>query len=81
MRRQIMSVNPVNNHLKSLASKLVLSEKEKASISTSIITLSRRLNLYFEGGELHTHFQIGSYIRGAFDIIRPPSINIDLSTV
>ena len=37
----------INSHLTSLAENLVLSENEKSSISTSILTLSTRLNNYF----------------------------------
>ena len=53
----------VNTHLVSLASDLVLSSTEKASITTSINTLSSRLNLYFGSGIVE-HFQFGSNSRG-----------------
>lgn len=53
----------VNSHLKSLASTLILSELEKSSISTSISTLSSRLNLYFSN-TVTKHFQFGSSTRG-----------------
>ncbi len=52
----------VNEHLKQLASDLVLSDTEKSSISTSITTLSTRLNAYFNNN-LITHFQFGSSTR------------------
>lgn len=52
----------VNSHLTSLASTLVLSEAEKSSITTSINTLSSRLNLYFSDTVTH-HFQFGSSTR------------------
>ncbi|MDF2039361.1 MULTISPECIES: SMODS domain-containing nucleotidyltransferase [Cytobacillus] len=54
----------VNNYLSSLASKLVLSSIENSNIKTSISTLSRRLDYYFDAGELHKHFQFGSSTRG-----------------
>lgn len=54
----------INSYLTDLASDLVLSADEKSSIGTSINTLSRRLNLYFDNGELHKHFQFGSSTRG-----------------
>lgn len=53
----------VGTHLTSLASSLVLSEAEKTSISTSIVTLSSRLNTYF-GSNITNDFQFGSYTRG-----------------
>lgn len=53
----------VNTHLISLASDLVLSESEKSSISTSISTLSYRLNSYFGSG-ITEHFKFGSSTRG-----------------
>lgn len=53
----------VNSHLTSLASNLVLSESEKSSISTSINTLSSRLNSYFNN-TVKEHFQFGSSTRG-----------------
>lgn len=54
----------INSYLTDLASALVLSSNEKTSIGTSIDTLSRRLDLYFNNGELHKHFQFGSSTRG-----------------
>ncbi|MCU5025005.1 nucleotidyltransferase [Bacillus cereus] len=54
----------VNNYLTMLSSNLVLSPVENVNITTSISTLSRRLNLYFNNGELHNHFQFGSSTRG-----------------
>ena len=53
----------VNSYLTTLASDLVLSSSEKASISTSISTLSSRLNSYF-GSNITNHFQFGSNTRG-----------------
>lgn len=53
----------VNSYLTSLASTLVLSEAENSSITTSITTLSSRLNLYF-GSTVTRHFQFGSSTRG-----------------
>ncbi len=53
----------VNSHLTSLASDFVLSDSEKSSISTSIKTLSSRLNVYF-GNKVIRHFQFGSSTRG-----------------
>lgn len=53
----------VNTHLVSLASKLVLTDDEKKSITTSINTLSARLNSYFEN-RITEHFQFGSSCRG-----------------
>lgn len=53
-----------NSYLTDLASNLVLSSDEKSSIGTSIDTLSRRLDLYFNNGELHQHFRFGSSTRG-----------------
>ncbi|MDD2299679.1 MAG: hypothetical protein PHU69_08555 [Fermentimonas sp.] len=54
----------INSYLTDLASDLVLSSDEKSRIGTSIDTLSRRLDLYFNNGELHKHFQFGSSTRG-----------------
>lgn len=54
----------VNNYLTLLSSNLVLSSVENANISTSISALSKRLDLYFNNGELHRHFQFGSSTRG-----------------
>lgn len=53
----------VNSHLTQLASDLVLSDSEKSSITTSIATLSSRLNSYFGAG-ITSHFQFGSSTRG-----------------
>ena len=52
----------VNTHLTSLASALVLSDTEKAGITTSIATLKTRLNSYF-GNTITNHFEFGSYPR------------------
>lgn len=52
----------VNSYLENVASKLILSDSEKNSISTSISTLEYRLNSYF-GSELEEHFTFGSYAR------------------
>lgn len=54
----------INSYLTDLASDLVLSSEEKSSIGTSIDTLSRRLGLYFNNGELYKHFKFGSSTRG-----------------
>ncbi len=53
----------VNTHLVDLASNLVLSSTEKISITTSINTLSLRLESYF-GSRIKEHFQFGSSSRG-----------------
>lgn len=53
----------VGTHLTKLASDLVLSSSENSSISTSINTLSSRLNSYF-GQNITGHFQFGSNVRG-----------------
>ncbi len=53
----------VNSYLTGLSSSLVLSTKEKTSISTSIATLKIRLEAYFGGG-ITDHFQFGSNNRG-----------------
>lgn len=53
----------VSTHLSTLASELVLSDSEKRGISTSIKTLSVRLNAYF-GSNITSHFQFGSNTRG-----------------
>lgn len=53
-----------NNYMTELASNLVLSREENSSINSSISTLSRRLDYYFNKGELHQHFQFGSSTRG-----------------
>ena len=52
----------VNSYLENLASKLILSDSEKDSITTSINTLQSRLDSYF-GIELEEHFAFGSYTR------------------
>jgi len=52
----------VNSHLTDVASALVLSSAEKTSVSTSIATLSVRLDGYF-GNALAGHFQFGSSTR------------------
>lgn len=54
----------VNNYLSTLSSSLVLSPTENTNISTSISNLSSKLNLYFNEGQLHNHFQFGSSTRG-----------------
>ena len=53
----------VNTHLTSLASDLVLSANEKASITTSISNLESKVNAWFGNG-VSTHFQFGSSMRG-----------------
>lgn len=62
----------VNNYLSTLSSNLVLSSTENSNIKTSIETLSKRLNWYFNDGELHKHFQFGSNTRGT---ILPRSVD------
>lgn len=54
----------VNSYLTSLSSNLVLSSIENSNIRTSIDTLSKRLNWYFNADELYRHFQFGSNTRG-----------------
>lgn len=56
----------VNSYLTTRASSAVLSAAEKASIVTSISTLSSRLDSYFQkqGDGLATKFQFGSSTRG-----------------
>lgn len=54
----------VNSYLTDLSSALILSSDEKASIEISIDALSKWLNLYFNDGELYTHFKFGSSTRG-----------------
>ncbi|WP_376702535.1 nucleotidyltransferase [Mesorhizobium sp. ISC25] len=56
----------VNSYLVARASNTVLSADEKASIATSISTLSSRLDSYFtvEGDGLTSHFRFGSHTRG-----------------
>jgi Second Messenger Oligonucleotide or Dinucleotide Synthetase domain len=53
----------VNTHLTDLASSLVLSSTEEASISTSINTLSSRLQSHF-GNTITSQLQFGSSTRG-----------------
>ncbi|AFM26125.1 SMODS domain-containing nucleotidyltransferase [Desulfomonile tiedjei] len=53
----------VNSYLTDLASDLVLSAAEKASIATSIATLKTRLDSHF-GSQVTGHFQFGSSTRG-----------------
>jgi hypothetical protein len=53
----------VGTHLTALASDLVLSSSENSSISTSIKTLSLRLDSYF-ANNISEHFQFGSNVRG-----------------
>lgn len=53
----------VLSHLKDTSSTLVLSEAEKSSISSSLTTLSSRLNSHF-GTQIITGFDFGSYSRG-----------------
>lgn len=53
----------VNSHLTSTGSSLVLSSTESGSISTSIYTLSTRLNSWF-GNTITQDFQFGSSVRG-----------------
>lgn len=54
----------VNGYLERLSSRLVLTASEKASIETSLATLSSRLNYYFNKDEMKRHFQFGSSTRG-----------------
>lgn len=53
----------VNTYLSDLASDLVLSTKEKESITTSINSLETRLISYF-GNDIKEKFKFGSYTRG-----------------
>ena len=53
----------INSYLENCASSLVLSTKEKDSITTSIETLENRLELYF-GTDIIEKFKFGSYTRG-----------------
>lgn len=62
----------VNSHLVNLSSNLVLTTTENTNIRTSIDTLSKRLNFYFNNSELHKHFQFGSNTRGT---ILPRSVD------
>ena len=52
----------VNTYLSDSASNLVLSTKEKESITTSINTLEIRLESYF-GANIEEKFKFGSYTR------------------
>lgn len=54
----------VNNYLSNLSSSLVLSPTENTNIKTSITNLSRKLDSYFNQGQLLNHFQFGSSTRG-----------------
>lgn len=56
----------VLSYLNSRASGAVLTENEKSSINTSIVTLASRLNAYFNspGDSLSGHFRFGSSVRG-----------------
>jgi Second Messenger Oligonucleotide or Dinucleotide Synthetase domain len=62
----------VNSYLNTLSSNLVLSGTENSNITTSIETLSKRLNWHFNSYELHRHFQFGSNTRGT---ILPRSVD------
>jgi hypothetical protein len=53
----------VNTHLTKIASELVLSSEEDSSISTSITTLTTRMDSYF-GTNIKERFQFGSSVRG-----------------
>ncbi len=53
----------VNTHLTKIASELVLSSEEDSSISTSIATLTTRMDSYF-GTNIKERFQFGSSVRG-----------------
>lgn len=55
----------INTYLSETASNLVLSAKEKDSITTSINTLESRLNSYF-GSNIEEKFKFGSYTRGYY---------------
>lgn len=66
----------VSTQLTTLASDLVLSDNEKSSISTSITTLSSRLNFYF-GSNVTSHFQFGSNTRGTI-LPRKANSNSDI---
>lgn len=57
-------MSSVNYYLSTLSSSLVLSPSEIVNIKTSIFTLSKNLNSYFNQGQLHTHLQFGSSTRG-----------------
>lgn len=53
----------VQSHFDSLASNLVLSESEKSKITTSVDTISTRINSYF-ASDVTNHFKFGSSTRG-----------------
>ena len=53
----------INEYLKEIASKLVISDNEKNGINISINTLEQRLKLYFET-DIKDKFIFGSYTRG-----------------
>ncbi|WP_420869656.1 SMODS domain-containing nucleotidyltransferase [Cohnella ginsengisoli] len=53
----------VNSYLSSLSSLLVINDEERNKITTSISTLSKRLQTYF-GSSISAHFVFGSYTRG-----------------
>ena len=53
----------VNSYLENLGSCLILSEKEKRSIETSINYLSKNIKTYF-AREVLDQFQFGSSTRG-----------------
>ena len=53
----------VNSYLKNLASELVLSETEKDHVATSVDTIERRLDIYFESEVMEKNV-FGSYERG-----------------
>lgn len=54
----------VLTHLQNTASAMVLSSREKDSISLSLSTLQTRLGSYFETGTVKEHFRFGSSTRG-----------------
>jgi hypothetical protein len=54
----------VNSYLTARASAAVLSNDEWKSIHTSISELKKRLDSYFDKGQLSSHFQFGSSTRG-----------------
>lgn len=66
----------VNSYLANLASELVLSSEEESSISSSITTLSTRINRYF-GSNVDRHFQFGSSTRGTI-LPRKADANSDI---
>ncbi len=53
----------VLSHLTQLGSSLILSEIEKSRIQTSINTLRKRLNWYFNLGQINDQFVFGSFDR------------------